>query len=219
MVGAGPWAHAAVAGPTALISALVLAAIALADRVAAGRGAWPGIAAGVVVGLAVAMDRAALAVVPVIGALLALRVRHGARWPLIAPVAGGVAWVLAMIPVWRGAGAVTAPTGVDDARYAIELMDAIGAIAVVAAVAGLAGMLGRRSTRWAGALVIALVAGGVALDRLAGHPVGALPVVGLALAAGAGVGRLARLVAPPVGQACLGAAAAVIVALPAALAG
>jgi hypothetical protein len=60
--------------------------------------------------------------------------------------------------------------------------------------------------------------GRIALDRVAGHGPGAVPVVGLALAAGIGVARLARLVGTPVGQACVGGAAVVIVVAPAVLA-
>jgi hypothetical protein len=219
MAGAGPWAHAAgAAGPVALASLLALAGVALADRVAAGEGGAHGIAAGVALGLAIAVDRAALAIVPVVLVLFVVRVRHGARWPLFAPPAGALAFVLAMIPTWRGGAVPASPVTVDDARYALALADAVGAIAAVAAAAGLVALVARRRTRWTGATLAALAAGAIAYDRLVHHAVGALPVVALAVAAGAGVAGLARLAGPPVGQACVGAAAAVVVAAPAALA-
>ena len=79
-------------------------------------------------------------------------------------------------------------------------------------------LVARRRTRWIGAFAVALVAGGVAVDRWRDAALGPLPVAGLALAAGIGVARLARLAGPPLGQACVGGAAAVIVATPAVLA-
>jgi hypothetical protein len=222
MAGAAPWAQGATAvGPIALASVLVLAAVTLADRVAAGGGAWPGTSAGVAIGLAIAVDAAALALVPVVLALYVIRLRHGARWPLVAAAAGAAAWAIAMIPAWRAGAAAVAPAAgaaMSHEAYAIAFADAVGAIAAVAAACGVLAALARRSTRWTGAIVTAALVGGIALDRAAGHGIGALPVVAVALAAGLGVARLARLVGPPVGQACVGAAAAVIVALPAALA-
>jgi hypothetical protein len=218
MVAAGRWdAGAAVAGPDALLVALVLGAVVLAEAIATGGGAWPGIGGGVLAGLAIAADGAALVVAPVIVAVWAIRWRYGARWAVAAPIAALAAWTVAMIPVWR-AGIEPTVVHAPSATYAIDLADTVGAPAAVAGAAGLVILVARRRTRWIGAFAVALVGGGVAVDRWRDAALGPLPVAGLALAAGIGVARLARLAGPPVGQACVGGAAAVIVATPAVLA-
>jgi hypothetical protein len=222
MVGAAGWdagAAGAAAGPDAVLVALVLGAVVLAEAIATGGGAWPGVGAGVLAGLAIATDAAALVIAPVIVAVWAIRWRYGARWAVFAPLAAIAAWAIAMIPLWRSGAAPGAVAGArGDAAYAIDLADAVGAPAAVAGAAGLVILVARRRTRWVGAFAVALVAGGVAVDRWRDAALGPLPVAGLALAAGIGVARLARLAGPPVGQACGGGAAAVIVATPGMLA-
>lgn len=173
-----------------------------------------GVASSVLAGIAVAIDPSALAVVPVLAALFVVRFRHGARWPLAVPAVGCLAWALAMAPVWWGSDTEV----LVGARAQSDLLDALGGIAPVAALAGVIAVWRRRSTRWTGMVLIAVLLGGIAGGRFPTGGDGAgLVVGGGALVAGIGISRFARLAGPPVGQVFLGGATAFIVVLPAVL--
>ena len=88
---------------------------------------------------------------------------------------------------------------------------------MLAAVGGMLVLLGRgRRSRWLALSVAALLGAGLMADGMS--TVGPMVVAAAALAAAVAIARLLRRIQPAVGRACVGAACAVIMAVPAAFA-
>lgn len=216
-------------GPVSVEAALALGAVTALDRMARGAGAGAGVAATACVAWLAAMVPASRWLLVPLAAIWIVRIRHGARWPLLLPAVLVLVWGMAALqPVVRRAATPRAPVAAahqqapapatgTSARYLEALADELGPVGVVAAVGGMVVLLGRgRRSRWLALSVAALLGAGLMADELT--RVGPLVVVAAALAAAVAVARLLRRIEPAVGRACVGAACAVIMAVPAAFA-
>jgi len=152
-----------------------------------------------------------------LAALIVLRVRHGARWPLILPAVLLVVWGLALVQWALLPAAPSAPAvvTVDATTYVERLGDTLGPVALVAAMAGGLALLGRgRRSRWLAVSTAMLLLAGLRADLVVGSP-GPLVVVAASVAAAVGVSRMAARVRLPSAQLWVGATCAALVATPA----
>ncbi len=192
-------------GVVALTVALLAAAGLGIERVAAGAGARWGLGLAVICGLGLATHPSFVWIGPVVGALLVVRLRRGARFPLAAPAMTALVatLLLALLPL-RAAGhgdaeAATLSAVIDavdgglvrgDARvrdFAADLADSLGPFGAIAAAIGVAVLWRRRRTWWTAALVTSIAP----LAALWQH--GAILCWVLAIAAGVAVASLVRL--------------------------
>jgi hypothetical protein len=204
----GTLARAALAG-----AAATFAIAELARPLTAAVSPFPAIGAALVAGV---LDPSYVALVAVASARFATGPWPRPRWAIALPLAGVLAVALAVLaayartgllaelwPVWTGRAAHHEPL----ADLATRAGDVLGPLAVVAALVGLATCAAASRFAAAGVLAAALGAVAVALHDRTLAP--AAPIA--ALTAGVALARLAALVRHPLGQPCVGAAAAVVV--------
>ncbi|HKE18086.1 MAG TPA: DUF2723 domain-containing protein [Kofleriaceae bacterium] len=228
--------HAGAIAPTV---ALLAATLLLFDRVARGGDAGTGMLLALLVGLGLGAHPGYRLLVPLpLAALLWIRLRRGARWPLAAPlVVIAVAAALQLyLPVRSATGRAWAadrdhprdlaslgehvlgpPIGLPaDAagaamRSAAAALDEIGALGMLAAVAGALWLLAERRSRW----LLLLLASAAAADAVgvAGQA-GALSALVLATLAGVGIAWLGRFAGARAGAALTASAGVMILVAP-----
>ncbi|MEZ4368481.1 MAG: riboflavin kinase [Kofleriaceae bacterium] len=221
------WALPAVrAGAAAVTGALVLGCVIALDRVAQGGAAGAGVAAAALVGALAAVAPVSRVLLLPLGVLVAVRLRHGARWPLLVPVVTALTWALtAAHEVVRTAALAATPTAASStapardgglARYATDVFDQLGPFGAVAAAIGAVVLLGRgRRSRYLALTLGTLVAAAIVDDL--GRPAGVGPLLAVvaAVTAAVAVARLLQMIRWPVGRVCVGLLAAVLLAVPA----
>jgi len=176
--------QATVTGALAPTVALLAGVLLLFDRVARGADGRAGLLLALLAGLGLGLDPVLRLILPApIAALLLVRLRRGARWPLLAPLVAlaAAAAIHLYIPVRAGAagdpgglgeaGALfdhVAPRGEEQpvpaeiARHRAALAlggaaDELGALGLVAALLGAVVLAGERRSRW---LLLAIAAAG-----------------------------------------------------------
>ena len=224
-----PWALAIESqGPIALAMVCVLAALRGLHQVARGDGAAIGLSSALWLGVAVALDLQLWPIALPAFALVMIRLRHGARWPLLMPVISVLGFLGARAAqplraaahapwrIWFASWTAAAPrelgsppllTNISSDRF---WFDALGPVVAVAAVIGIILLIESATKRWLAAMVGAVVVAGV-LAELSRPGTGA-PWIALAAAicAGFALARWSRTVGSSVGQACVGIAAVAI---------
>ena len=208
-------ARAALAGAAALFAIAELARPLPVDG-----SPLPAIGAAVLAGV---LDPSYVGLLFVAGVRLVLGPWARPRWSIVPPLAGTLAIGLALLSAgaehgifaelwlaWAGPARHATPS-----ELIVQTGDTLGPIATVAALAGL-GVCAVRG-RYAAAASLVATGGAIAV-ALSLHTVGAAPLVIAALAAGVGLARLAATVRWPVGQTFVGATAGfLIVVAPAVL--
>jgi hypothetical protein len=204
-------------GPWTLELAALAGASRLLVRAAAGEGAPAGLGLVIALALGAATGPVFLALVPVGGALLAVRLYRGARFPLAAPLlAAIVVGGMAIVTLIRGS-ASEPPLPLEGRLSALLSLtsDSLGPFGLIAAVAGFVALWRRRRTFWLAAALTTI--GALATARVLRAPVpDPAPLLWAASAcAGIGVAALVRLT----GRFAIaaGAGAALLVIAPAAV--
>lgn len=165
--------------------------------------------------LAAVLEPSCTPLIALAGARLITAPGLRSRWAFAVPVAGALAFLLAVLAgtTWRGLGALwfaTAAHPVALPVVAARAADALGPLTAVAALAGLASLARARLAELA---LAACVAGALLVDIRAGA-LGPVSVGLAALLAGLAIGRLAALIRLPSGQAITGAACGLLVMFP-----
>ena len=172
-----PWALAIESqGPIALAMVCVLSALRGLHQVARGDGASLGLSSALWLGVAIALDVQLWPLALPAFALVMIRLRHGARWPLLMPVIAVLGFMSARVAhplhasapwrAWLASWTVAAPrepaplllTTISSHRF---WFDALGPVVAVAAVIGIILLIESATKRWLAAMVGAVVLAGV----------------------------------------------------------
>lgn len=200
-------ARAAFAGAAAMFAISELA------RLMPAKSPYPAIGAAIV---AAVLDPSFVGLAMIAGARFVVGPWARPRWAAVVPAIGGIAVLLAIAAglahhgvlsrlwlAWAGGP----PHHVSPSHVALIIGDALGPVTAIAALAGLGVCVARG--RFAAAAVLAVMIGVVAVAMRDGMLAPATLVMA-ALAAGVGIGRLAAMVRWPAGQTLVGATASFI---------
>ena len=201
-------ARAALAGAAALFAIAELARPLPVDA-----SPWPAIGGACVAG---ALDPSYVALLVIAGVRFVLGPWSRPRWSVIVPLAGTLAIGLALLSAGAQTGIFAdlwrVWTGTPGAATPLSLLaqagDTLGPIATIAALAGLAVCMQRG--RYAAAATVSVALGSLAV-ALGSGVLGAAPLVIAAVAAGVGLARLAAIVRWPTGQTFVGATAGFLI--------
>lgn len=198
----------------ALTGAAAMFAISELARLTPAKSPYPAIGAAIV---AAVLDPSFVGLVAIAGVRFVVGPWSRPRWAALVPALGVIAIMLAIVAGFAHHGLLSSlwiawtggpPHAASPSHVALVIGDALGPLTAVAAIAGLGICIGRGRIAAASVVAIAIGVGAVALRDGTLAP-GTLVLA--ALAAGVGLGRLAAMVRWPAGQTLVGATASFIV--------